>query len=120
MFAFEADPNARMVQHLKEYFKTQGRLPHFAENANAILDINIYNIAKSRRKQIFGLESLEENEGYAREIDDVERVRIQFKSLLVTAVSILTTESNIRWDYDILFHRQQQRTSRKHPSARDL
>ena len=79
VFAFEADPNARMVQHLKEYFKTQGRLPNFAENANAILDINIYNIAKSRRKQIFGLESLEEHERYMREVHEVKQVRIQIR-----------------------------------------
>ena len=79
VFAFEADPNARMMQLLKEGFKKQGRLPKFVENANAILDINIYNIATSRRKPIFGLEKLEENEEYAREIDKVEQVRIQIE-----------------------------------------
>ena len=73
VFAFEADPNARMMQHLKESFKSHGRLPNFKENANAILDINIYNIAKSRRKQISGLEKLEDNEKYAREIDRAEQ-----------------------------------------------
>ena len=52
----------------RESFISQGRLPDFAENTNAILDINIYNIAKSRRKLIYGLELFEENEKYAREV----------------------------------------------------
>ena len=73
MFAFEHDPDARQVQYLKEDFKTLGLLPNIAENANTILDDNIYYIAKSRRKQTFGLESLEEKEGYWREINKVKK-----------------------------------------------
>ena len=79
MFAFEIDENLLLMKRIKEGFKTHSLLPTIIENPNAILDVNIYNIAKSRRKQIFGLESLEEHERYMREVHEVKQVRIQIR-----------------------------------------
>lgn len=94
VFAFEADPNERLMEIQKESFISQGRLPNFAENTNAILDIYIYNIAKSRRKPIHGLELLEDSEKYAREIHSNQKLASNVTSNLDSPDRLLNVYRN--------------------------